>query len=56
MTFLAILSPSRAKGPFLIDCYNDEPWRSLREPFVYREVDSRTGHPKRPASRATRHR
>ena len=47
MTFLAILSPSRAKGPFLIDCYNDEPWRSLREPFVYREVDSRTGHAKR---------
>ena len=27
MTFLAILSPSKAKGPFLIDCYDDEPWR-----------------------------
>jgi len=30
MTFLAILSPARAKGPFLVDCYNEEPWRSLR--------------------------
>ena len=30
MTFLAILSPAKAKGPFLIDCYEDEPWRSLR--------------------------
>jgi len=29
MTFLAILSPARPKGPFLIDCANDEPWRSL---------------------------
>jgi quercetin dioxygenase-like cupin family protein len=33
MTFLAILSPAVAKGPFLIDCYDDEPWRSLREPY-----------------------
>lgn len=33
MTFLAILSPSRAKGPFLVDCYDDEPWRSLRTPY-----------------------
>jgi quercetin dioxygenase-like cupin family protein len=30
MTFLAILSPAKAKGPFLVDCYEDEPWRSLR--------------------------
>ena len=30
MTFLAILSPAEAPGPFLIDCYDDEPWRSLR--------------------------
>ena len=30
MTFLAILSPAEAPGPFLIDCYNEEPWRSLR--------------------------
>ena len=32
MTFLAILSPAEAEGPFLIDCYDDEPWRSLRKP------------------------
>ena len=30
MTFLAILSPAEAPGPFLIDVYDDEPWRSLR--------------------------
>jgi quercetin dioxygenase-like cupin family protein len=43
MTFLAILSPAQARGPFLIDCYEDEPWRSLRKPFAYPEVDPRTG-------------
>jgi quercetin dioxygenase-like cupin family protein len=32
MTFLAILSPARPKGPFLIDCYGREPWRSLIPP------------------------
>jgi quercetin dioxygenase-like cupin family protein len=32
MTFLAILSPAKAKGPFLIDCYDEEPWRSVRRP------------------------
>jgi hypothetical protein len=32
MTFLAILSPARAKGPFLVDCYDEDPWRSLRKP------------------------
>jgi quercetin dioxygenase-like cupin family protein len=30
MTFLAILSPAEAPGPFLVDCYSEEPWRSLR--------------------------
>jgi quercetin dioxygenase-like cupin family protein len=30
MTFLAILSPAKARGPFLVDCYEEEPWRSLR--------------------------
>lgn len=35
MTFLAILSPSEAEGPFLVDCYDEEPWRSLRKPFAY---------------------
>ena len=46
MTFLAILSPAVAKGPFLVNCFNDEPWRSLREPFAYPEVDPRTGRAK----------
>ena len=35
VTFLAILSPAVARGPFLIDCYDQEPWRSLRKPFKY---------------------
>jgi quercetin dioxygenase-like cupin family protein len=30
MTFLAILSPARPRGPFLIDCCEDKPWRNLR--------------------------
>ena len=36
MSFLAILSPAVAKGPFLVDCYDDEPWRSLRQPYPAR--------------------
>ena len=36
MTFLAILSPAEAPGPFLVDCYDDEPWRSLRPPAKQR--------------------
>jgi quercetin dioxygenase-like cupin family protein len=43
MSFLAILSPSEAEGPFLVDCYEEEPWRSLRAPFAYRPVDPKTG-------------
>lgn len=39
MSFLAILSPAEAKGPFLVDCYEDEPWRSLRKPFDYAELE-----------------
>ena len=46
MTFLAMLSPAKAKGPFLVNCYNDEPWRSLREPYEYVEVDPQTGRRK----------
>lgn len=38
MTFLAILSPAVARGPFLVDCYDEQPWRSLRPPFEYPEV------------------
>ena len=56
MTFLAILSPAVAKGPFLIDCYNDEPWRSLREPFAYSEIDPGSASTKTRSPRATRRR
>ena len=52
MTFLAILSPAEARGPFLIDCYNDEPWRSLRKPFAYAPVDPRTGKRIKPSPRS----
>jgi quercetin dioxygenase-like cupin family protein len=47
MTFLAILSPAVAEGPFLVDCYDDEPWRTLRKPFALPEVDPRTGRRRR---------
>ena len=30
MTFLAILSPARARGRFLVDCYDEEPWVNMR--------------------------
>ena len=43
LTFLAILSPAASKGPAVIDCFNDEPWRRLRTPIVYRPVNPRTG-------------
>ena len=41
LTFLAILSPAEAEGPFLVDCYEDEPWRTLRAPFAYDRRDPR---------------
>ncbi|MPY89134.1 MAG: cupin domain-containing protein [Luteitalea sp.] len=47
LTFLAILSPAEADGPFLIDCYQDEPWRSLRAPFTYPRIAPKTGRRKR---------
>jgi quercetin dioxygenase-like cupin family protein len=30
LEFLAILSPAEYEGPFAIDVYDEEPWRSLR--------------------------
>ena len=39
LSFLAILSPARAPGPFLIDCYGKEPWRSLRPGASARTAD-----------------
>lgn len=48
--FLAIISPAEAEGPFLIDCYHDEPWRSLRKPFEYGPPMTPSGNGrKRPA-------
>ena len=52
MTFLAILSPARAKGPFLVDCYHNEPWRSLRE-RVRRPGDAPTRQARRPRTRSS---
>ncbi len=34
-TFLAVLSPARAPGPILVDCFRDEPWCCLKKPFEY---------------------
>lgn len=47
MTFLAILSPARARGPFLVDCYQDEPWRRLRKPFDYASLEKQTAKRRR---------
>lgn len=51
MSFLAILSPARSKGPFLIDCYNDAPWRNLRKPIASGGAET-PPRPRRPKSRA----
>jgi quercetin dioxygenase-like cupin family protein len=34
LVFLAILSPSKFDGPFAIDVFREEPWRSLRAPLA----------------------
>lgn len=34
LEFLAILSPAVYEGPFAIDVYGEEPWRSLRAAIV----------------------
>ena len=51
MTFLAILSPAEAEGPFLVDCYDDEPWRSLRPPAGQRKPPRSAARRKRVRSR-----
>jgi quercetin dioxygenase-like cupin family protein len=33
LVFLAILSPARHEGPFAVDVFQEEPWRSLRAPI-----------------------
>jgi len=51
MTFLAILSPAEAEGPFLVDCYDEEPWRSLRKPTEPKKVKRSPARRKRTPSR-----
>jgi quercetin dioxygenase-like cupin family protein len=54
MSFLAILSPARARGPFLVDCYDEEPWRSLRPDAPARRGARSTRRPsRRTKTRAT---
>ena len=35
LRFLAMLSPVEASGPFTIDVFDEEPWKSLRPPVQY---------------------
>ena len=35
LVFLAILSPAHTEGPPLVDVFQEEPWRSLKEPVLY---------------------
>ena len=35
LRFLAILSPVVANGPFTVDVFNEEPWKTLRPPLPY---------------------
>lgn len=39
LVFLAILSPSVYEGPFAIDVFDEEPWRSLRAPIERAEAE-----------------
>ena len=41
ITFLAILSPAEAPGPFLVDCFDEEPWRSLRSQKARKQAPAR---------------
>jgi quercetin dioxygenase-like cupin family protein len=45
LTFLAILSPASSAGPFVVDCWNEEPWRRLRKPLAQGPLDLSTGRP-----------
>ena len=47
MTFLAILSPAEADGPFLVDCYDEEPWRSLRATPAVRKRSAAARRPRK---------
>jgi quercetin dioxygenase-like cupin family protein len=43
LTFLAVLSPAASTGPAVVDHFDEEPWRTLRKPVFYSDVDPRTG-------------
>ncbi|HEX6926773.1 MAG TPA: cupin domain-containing protein [Longimicrobiaceae bacterium] len=45
LQFLAILSPAHYEGPFAVDVYDEEPWRSLRPPLSSEssKPEARTG-------------
>jgi len=51
MTFLAILSPAEAEGPFLVDCYDEEPWRSLRKTHASKKAKQASARGTRTSSR-----
>jgi quercetin dioxygenase-like cupin family protein len=36
LRFLALLSPTGADGPMVVDCFNEERWKSLRPPIFYK--------------------
>jgi quercetin dioxygenase-like cupin family protein len=35
LRFLAMLGPTGAEGPMVIDCFDEEPWQSLHPPIFY---------------------
>jgi quercetin dioxygenase-like cupin family protein len=35
LRFLAILSPTGESGPDVVDCFNEEPWKTLQPPIPY---------------------
>ncbi len=35
LRFLAILSPTGASGPDVVDCFHEEPWKTIRPPIPY---------------------
>ncbi|MGI8604296.1 MAG: cupin domain-containing protein [Verrucomicrobiales bacterium] len=43
LRFLAMLGPTGPDGPMVVDCFNDEPWKSLRPPIFYQSQQARSG-------------
>lgn len=40
LQFLAILSPTGEEGPDVVDCFNEEPWKTLQPPVFYASQQS----------------